>query len=104
MVILFGILRLAAAGGCAHSPELAAPEPPALQVSHPVSREVTDYVDFTGHTDAIQVVDIRARVSGYLVQMPFNEGAEIKRGICCSRSTRVPSGSRAYVALRFLLI
>ena len=41
---------------------------------------MTDYVDFTGRTNAVNSVDIRARVSGYLVQMPFKEGAEVKKG------------------------
>ncbi len=66
--------------GCSHGPpQLAPPEPPAVPVSHPVDRVVTDYVDFTGRTDAIQAVDIRARVTGYLVEMPFKEGAEVKK-------------------------
>jgi multidrug efflux system membrane fusion protein len=51
-----------------------------IPVSRPIQRTVTDYVDFTGRTNAIQSVDIRARVSGYLVQMPFKEGAEVKNG------------------------
>jgi multidrug efflux system membrane fusion protein len=80
MVILFSTVALVTGVGCEHSPELAPPEPPALPVSHPVSRQVTDYVDFTGRTDAVQAVDVRARVSGYLVQMPFKEGAEVKTG------------------------
>jgi len=67
--------------GCSHGPsQLAPPEPPAIPVSHPVSREVTDSIDFTGRTDAIQAVDVRARVTGYLVQLPFKEGAEVKKG------------------------
>ena len=67
--------------GCSHGPtELAPPEPPAVPVSHPVNRVVTDYVDFTGRTDAVQAVEIRARVTGYLVEMPFKEGAEVKKG------------------------
>ena len=41
---------------------------------------MTDYVDFTGRTNAVESVDIRARVSGYLVEMPFKEGAEVKKG------------------------
>jgi len=66
--------------GCSHGPsQLAPPEPPAVPVSQPVHRVVTDYVDFTGRTDAIQAVDIRARVTGYLVKMPFKEGAEVKK-------------------------
>src|SRR4029077_391912 len=41
---------------------------------------VTDSVNFTGRTDAVQSVNIVARVTGYLVQMPFAEGAEVKKG------------------------
>jgi multidrug efflux system membrane fusion protein len=54
--------------------------PPAVPVSLPVQREVTDYVDFTGQTKAIQSVDIIPLVTGYLVEMPFKEGAEVKKG------------------------
>jgi membrane fusion protein, multidrug efflux system len=55
-------------------------KPPAVPVSQPVQREITDYVDFTGQTKAIQSVDIIPLVTGYLVEMPFREGAEIKKG------------------------
>src|SRR5258708_5748957 len=66
--------------GCSSGPpQLAPPEAPAIPVSQPVSRVVTDYADFTGRTDAVQAVDIRARVTGYLVEMPFKEGAEVKK-------------------------
>jgi membrane fusion protein, multidrug efflux system len=72
---------LAAMAGCHRAtPAVAAPEPPAIPVSQPVQREVTDYADFTGRTNAVQSVDIRARVSGYLMKMPFKEGAEVKAG------------------------
>ncbi len=81
MAILFAALGLAASSGCQRSPAQVAPAtPPVLPVSTPVQREVTDYVDFTGRTDAVQAVDIRPRVTGYLVQMPFKEGAEVKTG------------------------
>jgi RND family efflux transporter MFP subunit len=74
-------LALTLAAGCTHGPpQVAPPEPPAVPVSQPVEREVTDYVDFTGRTDAIEAVDVRPRVSGYLVKMPFKEGAEVKKG------------------------
>src|SRR5271155_1039416 len=53
---------------------------PELPFSKPVQDNVTDYVDFTGRTDAVQAVDIRARVTGYLETMPFKEGAEVKKG------------------------
>ena len=67
--------------GCTHSPSpTAAPEMPVVPVSQPIQRQVTDYVDFTGRTDAVESVDIRARVTGYLVQMPFKEGSDVKTG------------------------
>src|SRR4051812_15334029 len=67
--------------GCAHNPpQVAPPEPPVVPVSKPVDREVTNYVDFTGRTEAVQSVDIRPRVTGYLVRMPFKEGSEVKQG------------------------
>jgi membrane fusion protein, multidrug efflux system len=72
---------LAAIGGCEGSSSQVAPaEAPTLPVSHPLQRQVTDYVDFTGRADAVNSVDIRPRVTGYLVRMPFKEGDEIKKG------------------------
>jgi multidrug efflux system membrane fusion protein len=76
-----GSMFVAAAGGCqANRPRVAPAEMPVVPVSHPVQRAVTDYVDFTGRTEAVHSVDIRPRVTGYLVQMPFKEGAEVKVG------------------------
>ncbi len=72
---------LAVGAGCqANRPKIAPAETPVVPVSHPVQREVTDYVDFTGRTEAVHSVDIRPRVTGYLVEMPFQEGAEVKAG------------------------
>ena len=72
-------LLMAAVGGCQGKPTSVAPsEPPVIPVSRPVEREVTDYVDFTGRTAAVQSVDIRPRVTGYLVKIPFKEGAMVK--------------------------
>jgi membrane fusion protein, multidrug efflux system len=77
-----GCVLLTAAAGCrpAQSPGAGAAELPVIPVSQPVVREVRDYEDFTGQTDAVQVVDIRARVTGYLNKMPFKEGSEVKEG------------------------
>src|SRR5205807_7608675 len=81
MIILLTGFGLMASGGCRQSPSQVAPaEPPVLPVSKPVRREVTNYVDFTGRTDAVEAVDIRPRVTGYLVRIPFKEGSEVKKG------------------------
>jgi multidrug efflux system membrane fusion protein len=80
MPVLFLLLIGMAAGCGSRTPEVAPPQAPVVPCSQPVKREVTDYVDFTGRTDAVESVDIRPRVTGYLVQMPFSEGAEVKEG------------------------
>jgi len=51
-----------------------------VPVSRPVEREVSDFVDFTGRTDAIESVNIVPRVTGYLVKAPFKEGSEVHAG------------------------
>lgn len=67
--------------GCQRAtPPLTKPTPPEVLVAEPVSREVTEYVDFTGRTEAVNSVEIRARVTGYLVDVHFTEGAEVKEG------------------------
>jgi multidrug efflux system membrane fusion protein len=50
-----------------------------VSVSEPIVREVTDYANFTGRTEAPFSVDIRPRVTGYLVKMPFKEGAVVQK-------------------------
>jgi membrane fusion protein, multidrug efflux system len=74
-------LVLLAASGCETNRATVAPrELPAVPIAHPVQREVTDYVEFTGRTEPIHSVDIRPRVTGYLMEMPFKEGTEVKAG------------------------
>jgi multidrug efflux system membrane fusion protein len=56
----------------------AALEAAAVSVSRPVARDVTDYVDFTGRTQAVNSVNVVARVTGFLVKAPFKEGSDVK--------------------------
>lgn len=81
MVLCLALIGAALTTGCSsNQPSKSGAEVPAFPVSKPVVRNVTDYVDFTGRTDAVQAVDVRARVTGYLEKMPFKEGAEVKAG------------------------
>ncbi len=81
LVLAFSWSLLTAASGCQRPESMVAPpELPVSPVSHPIQREVTDHVDFTGRTEAVQSVDIRPRVTGYLVNIPFKEGATVKAG------------------------
>jgi multidrug efflux pump subunit AcrA (membrane-fusion protein) len=78
--VLFLGLCLGTAG-CTRSPVKApAAEPVSVPVSHPVEREVTDYADFTARVAAVDSVEVRAHVWGYLDRVNFKEGALIKKG------------------------
>ncbi len=57
------------------------PPPPAeVTVAQPIEQEVTTYSEFTGHTAAIEAVDVRARVQGFLQSFHFTPGADVKQG------------------------
>jgi len=45
-----------------------------------LEREITDHADFTGRVAAVESVDVRARVSGYLKEVAFQAGQEVKEG------------------------
>src|ERR1700688_748661 len=69
------------ATGCARpSAEAPAAEPISVPVSHPVARSVTDYADFTARIAAVDSVEVRAHVWGYLDKVNFKEGALVKKG------------------------
>jgi RND family efflux transporter MFP subunit len=53
---------------------------PEVEVSQPVTKDVTEYEDFTGQTQAIQTIEIRARVSGYLAKTNLREGELVTEG------------------------
>jgi RND family efflux transporter MFP subunit len=71
---------LAGCGPSQAQPAPGQPPPPEVEVAAPITREVTDYADFPGRTEAVNSVDIRARVTGYLEKMHFKEGALVKKG------------------------
>ncbi len=75
--ICFGFLA-----GCKSEAPAAAPSPPPeVTVSQPSQREVTDFLEFTGRTESPQFVEVRARVSGQLVKINFEDGQEVKQDV-----------------------
>src|SRR5512134_559529 len=52
--------------------------PPTVTVSQPVVREIAEWDEFTGRFDAVETVDVRARVSGYLNEVHFKDGQDVK--------------------------
>ena len=58
----------------------AAPPPPAVTVAKPVKRTVIDYDEYVGRFIAVNSVEVRARVSGYLDGVHFKDGQIVKQG------------------------
>ena len=58
----------------------APPPPPEVTVAHVLSRDVTEWDEFTGRLQAVDTVDVRPRVSGYVAAVRFVEGAIVRRG------------------------
>ena len=56
------------------------PPPPTVTVSKPVKRTVFDYDEYVGRFTAINSVEVRARVSGYLDKLHFKDGQLVKQG------------------------
>ena len=54
--------------------------PPEVEVALPVMRDVIENEDFSGETDAVETVDIRSRVTGYLDKVHFKHGVEVAEG------------------------
>jgi RND family efflux transporter MFP subunit len=72
---------LVAVTGCiTGSGALPEPQPPKVTVTTPISREVRDIDEYTGRIEAVQTVDVRARVSGYLQEVYFKDGDFVKEG------------------------
>jgi RND family efflux transporter MFP subunit len=80
LLVFLGMALLGAINGCRQA---ALPQDnsklPVFTVSYPAKREVTDYVEYTGRTAAVLAEEIKARVTGFLLDASFEEGAEIKK-------------------------
>jgi RND family efflux transporter MFP subunit len=55
------------------------PPPPTVTVSRPTHEEIVDYMEFSGNTQAINTVQLRARVEGYLDGVYFKDGDMVKK-------------------------
>src|SRR5665213_715699 len=65
---------------CGESQKPPAPPPPAVTVAEPVKRTVTDFDEYVGRFTAVNSVEVRARVSGYLDGVHFKDGQIVKQG------------------------
>jgi multidrug efflux system membrane fusion protein len=67
--------------GCGDKPPApAAAAAPPVTIAQPIKRTVTDWDEFTGRFEAVEEVQIRARVGGFVTSVEFRDGAFVKTG------------------------
>lgn len=77
-----GLLAALTLSGCGDksAQSQAAPPAPPVTVAQPVKRTVTDWDEFTGRFEAIEEVQVRARVGGFVDSFEFKDGAIVHAG------------------------
>ena len=66
--------------GCKKQPPAQPRGPLPVNVQTAVEKEVTEWDEFTGRIDAVESVEIRPRVSGYITEIHFKAGALVEKG------------------------
>lgn len=83
-VASLGLLSIFALSGCLEesdpSQAAAAPPPPAVSVAKPLVKEIVEDDEFVGRFEAVDSVQVRARIGGYLEQIHFTDGSMVKKG------------------------
>ena len=76
--ILLSMLGLLALEGCGKTPP-PPPGPPDVTVAKVISKRIKDWDEYTGRFQAVDTVEVRPRVSGYIEQVLFREGQFVKK-------------------------
>ena len=75
------VLLAVTLSGCGDKPPAqAAAGPPPVTVAQPTKRTVTDWDEFTGRFEAVEEVQVRARVGGFVNSVEFRDGAIVRAG------------------------
>lgn len=84
IVLRSGALLIAALvlASCAESQtqQPQAAPPPTVTIAHPIEKTVTEWDEYTGRFEAVDTVEVRARISGVLNEVKFTDGESVKKG------------------------
>ena len=75
-----GAILSALLTGCGGSTTVGAPPPPEVTTAKVIEKRVKDWDEFTGKFQAVDTIEVRPRVSGYIDQVAFTEGKIVKQG------------------------
>jgi RND family efflux transporter MFP subunit len=78
--LLLATLLAGCGEGTAQQKAGGAPPPPSVTVAKPIQRSLSDYDEYVGRFTAVDAVEVRARVSGYLESVDFKDGQMVKQG------------------------
>jgi RND family efflux transporter MFP subunit len=78
LAIISAVITTLAA--CNNQQPAAHLSPPEVTVSKPTQEDIVNWAEFTGRIAAVNFVKITPRVSGYIVDIPFNEGDIVHKG------------------------
>jgi multidrug efflux system membrane fusion protein len=80
-LVIITLFALAAVSGCrGEAASEAMPPPPEVSVATVLVKEVRPWDEFTGHIEAVETVELRPRVSGYIDSVNYVEGGEVAKG------------------------
>jgi RND family efflux transporter MFP subunit len=74
------LLAIVAAACTQQQAQAPAAPPPAVSVANPVEKNVLEWDEYTGRFDAVDTVEVRARISGVLDEVKFTDGAIVNKG------------------------
>jgi len=89
--------------GCRDKPAPITPKPPVVEVQKPLVKDITRYEVVSGQTEAVQTVEIRARVDGGLEEIAHEEGQPVKTGDLMFRIDPAPFAAARDAAAAQLL-
>ena len=76
---IIGLVLSSIVSGCSRAPQPVELPAPDVTVAHPVKQDVIKYLEYTGSTSALESVDLRARVQGFLESVNFEPSSLVKK-------------------------